>query len=185
MAVTVTNRQSSGLFSTVDTIGVVRNVGLINPSVTSNAQAIGTLVGTNYGTISTSYASGGTVSVSGTVNVRIGGLVGLNNTGNIIASYATTSVNAGTQPDGSAGGLVGENRDTITASYATGTVTGTNTGSTLGESRLVLGGLVGEASYTSSTVINSYCDTQATGQANCIALLTRSATSTAAGYTTA
>ena len=56
------------------------------------------LVGSNSGTIRTSYATG---SVSG--SDRIGGLVGLHSGGSIVASYSTAAVSGAS----SVGGFVG------------------------------------------------------------------------------
>ena len=68
---------NGGLFATVMTGGIVRNVGMVGGSV-SGAIWTGALVGSNMGTISNAYATGsvsGSVSGSGTI---VGGLVGVN-----------------------------------------------------------------------------------------------------------
>ena len=90
----------------------------------------------------------------------VGGLTGYNtHTGKIIASYSSASARRGTGATSStkrAGGLVGVNHyGNITASYATGRVSGiTNTAT---------GGLVGY--QFSGVVTNSYWDETTTGQA--------------------
>ena len=98
---------------------------------------VGGLAGINQGRIDKSHATG---DVSGAQTV--GGLVGDNNNGGMIAaSYATGNVSGSSFR---AGGLVGENYDTIVASYATGDVSGNST----------VGGLVGLNS--GSKLISSY-----------------------------
>ena len=151
----VTSTSSIGLFTTLDTNGVIRNVGLVNPTV-AGRQTTGGLAGTNLGTIVASYVSGGAISANGTA--RMGGLVG-QNAGAIIASYSTASVSAGGY-NGDFGGLVGRNQSSITASYAIGAVTGTGAFTDIG-------GLAGEATHASSAITDSYCGAAA-GQANCI-----------------
>ena len=105
-------------------------------------ERVGGLVGYNGVTITDSYATG---SVEG--DDQVGGLVG-NNDAPITDSYATGSV----EGDSRVGGLVGRQRGTIETSYAVASVTG-NTD---------VGGLVG--SISDSTEIDSYWDTESTGQ---------------------
>ncbi len=124
-----------GLFGVVGTGGTVRNVGLLDESVTGDSE-VGGLVGVNEGTIERSYATG---VVSGTGR-WVGGLVGVNN-GTITQSYTTGAVSGGYY----VGGLVGRNGGTITQSYATRTVGGRGNGE--------YGGLVG---YNSGTITQSY-----------------------------
>ncbi len=100
----------------------IRDVGLIGGSVTGNF-AVGMLVGTNFGDVSGSFATG---TVSGAQ--AVGGLVGSNNF-NLTRSYATGTV---TGAD-SVGGLVGDNTGTVTQSYAGGgAIGGTNVGGLVG-----------------------------------------------------
>ena len=122
--------QNIGLFGTIGSTGVVRNLNLANVSVSANpgfnssivSQWVGTLAGTNAGEISN-------VSVTGQVNggnivgVVAGGLVGQNGmlganmqAGLITESHANVAVtvgNGGPCPGScnfnSAGGLVGAN----------------------------------------------------------------------------
>ena len=91
-----------------------------------------------------------TVDTSGGSGNNTGGLVGLNNTGDVIVSYATGDVTGKTS---SVGGLVGSHRasgSAIVASYSTGGVTA---------SGATPGGLVGQA-QGGATVTNSYWDTE-------------------------
>ncbi|TXT33082.1 MAG: hypothetical protein FD135_5556, partial [Comamonadaceae bacterium] len=135
------NRPSTdfvGLFGIAAYNSTVRNVGLINSSVTGS-NFVGTLVGQNNVTINNAYATG---NVAGSGN-SVGGLVGRNN-GSISNAYATGGVTGSVSH---VGGLVGMNVGSISNAYATGSVTGNNN----------VGGLVG---YNSGGNINN---TYATG----------------------
>ena len=79
----------------------------------------GGLAGRNKGTVRGSYATGSVSSIGVGSGNYIGGLVGWNDSGSILRSYAEGPV----QGDGNAlGGLAGHNSGTVTAAYATGTV---------------------------------------------------------------
>ena len=88
------NLDDGGLFRTIHTTAVVRNVGLINPSVIG-AGGAGALASVNNGTIIASYVQGGSVTSTAN-NAFTGGLVGVMyaTAGSIIASYSTASVSA-------------------------------------------------------------------------------------------
>ncbi|HEX3432370.1 MAG TPA: GLUG motif-containing protein [Rhizomicrobium sp.] len=152
-------------------------------SGTDNTTTVGGLVGANqYGVIERSHASGavscqqvcggllgwagtgagGTPKISasysmGSVtadiagNTLAGGLVGYNELGEVLNSYASGAVSAGY-----AGGLVGQNDNSvahsISRSYATGTVSGSSGGS---------GGFVGFD--RTSTITRSYWDMTTSG----------------------
>ena len=161
------------LFGRTTSSAVLRNVGLVDVNVrSSNVASGGALVGSNYGMITASYATGqvrggyvgglvasnyGTITGSYAAvrvigqNRNVGGLVGTN-TGTITASYATgwTSGDASTD---NVGGLVGTNIGTITASYATGPVSGGT----------APGGLVGT---NTGTITTSSWDTTTSGRTN-------------------
>ena len=156
----------------------------------SGDYSLGGLVGWNQkGTVTNSYATG---SVSGNNNL-VGGLVGENGSlfgknfgGSIMSSYAMGSV-VGVSD---VGGLVGANVGTITSSYATGDVRGTNlyvgglvgaNGSSFGENpegsimssyatgdvkgtNLYVGGLVGW--NNNGTIMNSYATGSVSGEDN-------------------
>ena len=178
MLINLPNRQGVGLFGALDTDGVIRNLGLVNATVTAKA-VVGPLAGLVAGTVESSYATGSvTGSVTGSGN-NVGGLVGsVPAGGRVLRSYTTASVSSsGTSVGGlagflggtikasyaagnisgsgaSVGGLVGEvNRGTVTASYARGEVQGAN----------LVGGLVGRR-RGSATVTDSYWDTETSGQ---------------------
>ena len=115
-----------GLFGYTNSRAKITNLGLLNVNITGRSQT-GSLVGSSYGSITNSYATG---VVSGS-DVNIGGLVG-DNYGTIMSSYAMVAV---TGTGRRAGGLVGWNnsRAMIENSYATGAVSGDS----------FIGGLVG------------------------------------------
>src|SRR6266446_58577 len=138
--------QNVGLFGTIGSTGVVRNVNLANVTVSGlGSQFVGVLAGTNAGTISNVSATGIVQVGSGST---AGGLVGQNlGTGTIAGATvpalaqtcmagqtcASVAVNVGSNSLG--GGLVGSNSGTITNAFATGDVTGavgTNGFTTLG-----------------------------------------------------
>jgi filamentous hemagglutinin family protein len=159
--------------------GALRNVGLLNSSI-SGLSVVGTLAGRSDGSISYSYADGG--SATGSVNL-VGGLVG-QGSGAVNYSYANVAVlgtnsffaassNIGGLIGGAlagssisnsystgsvngstyVGGLVGQNHANITNSFATGAVTSVNPG----------GGFIGD--QLGGTITNSYWDSATTTQA--------------------
>ena len=179
---TVSSRDA-GFFG--DISGTVRDTGVVDIDATGPGVETftGGLAGYSSGTISNSYATG---HVSGTGYT--GGLVGAN-VGTIRNSYSTVNVTSGGTALGYAtGGLVGKNAiNTISNSYATGAVTGTDavgglvglsegystssvstisnsysTGSVFGNTNV--GGLLGKK--VSGTVTNSYWDTTTSGQSS-------------------
>ena len=117
------NRPSTrhvGMFGYVTGSAEIRNVGLIDVDVTGTFD-IGGLVGDNWSTITSCYTTG---EVSG--NADIGGLVGDNN-GEISACYSTADVTGINDADGVGGLVGENSRGTIVACYATGTVTASHT----------------------------------------------------------
>lgn len=165
----------TGLFGAIGAAGTVRNLGLIDESVTSSHAFVGGLVGENSGTVSKSYVSG---TVTG--GAYVGALVGLNGaSGSITESYATGAANG----INDIGGLVGLNGGAIAESYATGTINegrsglgigslvGVNTTGTITQSYAIgvlggggfaVGGLVGAGGGANVTA--SYWDTETTGR---------------------
>ena len=99
----------AGLFGRVFPRGVIKDVGLVNVTVTSEWN-VGSLVGENWGTVSNCYSSGNVTGDS-----RVGGLVGDNwyYRGILSNSYSTGSVTGSTQ----VGGLVGYNKATVSNSF--------------------------------------------------------------------
>jgi len=126
-----------GLFGCLGSTAIVANLGLEAVEIRGE-NYLGGLVGSNSGSVTTSYSSG---SVSGESSV--GGLVGSNG-GSITNCYSSGSV---TGKDG-VGGLVGVSGASITMSYSSGSVSGTDH----------VGGLVGgnggsiATSYSNSSV---------------------------------
>jgi hypothetical protein len=116
----VSDSDEVGLFSVIFSGGEARDFVLANTNVTgqeSDGAKLGALAGENDGTIEGVIVSGA-VSGSGSV----GGLVGQNlgeitNSGSNVAVIASTNV----------GGLVGANAGTISRSWASGTVSATDT----------------------------------------------------------
>lgn len=131
---TVTN-DDVGLFAKIGNLGTVRDIGLLNASVTgTNSLNIGALVGYNEENVLNSYTTG-TVTSLGSTSDDVGGLVG-NNYGFIYQSYAQTNVLGASTNQG---GLVGYNEvgGLTQQSYATGMVNDTLAGAHVG-------GLAGE-----------------------------------------
>ena len=134
-----------GLFGATSSSARIESVFLIDPYVRGNLY-VGALVGSNRGTVTSSYTSGGNVYGFS----YVGGLVGYNY-GTVRAAYSTTAA-GGT--GGPIAGLIGrqDTGATVSASYAAGSVT-----VDFGSSRL---GFVGQVS---GTIENCYWDTNATG----------------------
>ena len=152
-----------GLFGGIATTGAVQNLGLIDVKVTHSGVAVadntmGSLVGTNMGTVDNCYATGAVTGSRGDSRERvftIGGLVGQTRlVGSTISnSHAAVAVSgtgsSGTNDRDRIGGLVGTvtRKSAIIASYATGSV------STGDYSRA--GGLVGSL-WRDGTITSSY-----------------------------
>jgi len=142
-----------GLFRAIGAGGVVRRIGMKNVEVTGDA-GVGGLVGTNDGTVTQSYSTGGV-----TGHRDVGGLVGANR-GTVTQSSANSTVTGSADNSEAIGGLVGLNdAGTIRQSYATGAVSG----------RIHVGGLVGynwAPRFSQAYIIQSYATGAVSGQAN-------------------
>ena len=119
--------------------------GSVTASDTSRG-VIGGLAGRSSGTIVASYAAVAVISAGTSVNDIQGGLVSFTDVdSNIIASYATGTVDGGGNNSNGIGGLVGvgssNGQSTTIASYASGAVNDAN----------VAGGLVGSSGASSIT----------------------------------
>ena len=104
--------------------------------------------------IAASYVRGGTVTLSSITGTT--GIVGGlvgRNRGTIRASYATASVNAGNFANAYGGGLVGRISGKTIASYAAGAVSGG------AGSNSYIGGFAGFIIGSNSAITDSYCDT--------------------------
>ena len=113
---TVTGGPYVGIFGVVGGGGCVEDIGVVNATVTGD-HCVGGLVGRDfYGTVSNSYSTG---SVTG--NHAVGGLAGENDSGTVSRSYSTCKVTG----NSSVGGLVGYiDAGTVSESYSIGNVTG-------------------------------------------------------------
>ena len=115
------NRNWSGLFAALRSSAVVRSLGVANARVRGTGASVGALAGQSWGRIEGAWATG---AVQGGANV--GGLVGRNLTGGVVvASYSKTSADCTGTGSARSGGLTAVNDGTVTASYATGELTGT------------------------------------------------------------
>ena len=131
--------------------GEVKNLGLLNVKVISSAWQAGTLAGPVRGTVTACYADGGSVDTNlGATGVsNTGGLISdLKPQGKVIGSYANVTVTGNGPGVTRAGGLVGRNIGTITASYAAGDVRSNGRGYS--------GGLVGWNHGNGGTITASY-----------------------------
>jgi filamentous hemagglutinin family protein len=127
--------------------GTIRNLGLIDPTV-SGANYVGGLVAyNNYGTIRDCYVSVTDASAAAvSATSYVGGLVGYNNYGTLTDCYSEVSVAASITDNSSlAGGLIGRNKGNVTNCYSTGSVTGKD---------YYVGGLLGYSS--DATISNCY-----------------------------
>jgi len=122
-----------GLFGLVDAGGsFIQDIGMVKAAVIGGS-AVGSLVGSNDGTVRNSFSIGSVTGVDG-----VGGLVG-SNSGTIINSYSSGNVTG----EERVGILAGNSKGAVSNSYSTGNVTGHDD----------VGGLVGE---NSGTVSNSH-----------------------------
>lgn len=165
----------NGLFSEIDSTGVVRHLGIEDVNITG-MMTVGAIAGANSGTIENCYSTGnisGHGTLGGLIGINLGlilssysngiveaygefagGLVGSNWYGTIENSYSTATVSALFV----AGGLSHMNSGTITNSYATGRVTVRET-----DRKEDAGGLIG-VDYDQGIVNNSYWNIQTSGQ---------------------
>jgi YVTN family beta-propeller protein len=169
----------SGLFGSIGTSGIVRDVGITNATISYQSYG-GILAGENNGVVTNSFVTGAVTSqwlaggliawnkgqisnshamvfVQAGSGSKTGGFVGVNDTSGLITqSYASGQVSpvSGTQ-DIRSGGFVGENDGTITKSYATGGVTGPgfygHVGGFVGDNS---GGTIGQSYATGSVTGN-------------------------------
>ena len=167
LTIAVSTKQA-GLFAELGAAGSIQNLGIVGLNVTStnasgsvsNPVQIGALVAEmNGGEIKNCYAldSDGDTDVYGDSGEydSAGGLVGRQDAGSIIGSYANGDADGGEGDRGYAGGLVGrQGGGRIIGSYATGDAVGGDGGNNS------IGGLVGR--QFGGSIIGSY----ATGNAD-------------------
>lgn len=129
--------ENAGIFSTVGTNGVVKDVNIYSGTFTGTTTA-GAVAGKNNGRIEGIVTFGNTVTSNG----NAGGIVGINNNGGAVDDVESTgSVIAGSS-SAVAGGLVGTNDGGLFNSFSDSAVT-VETGVTLDEKNTALGGVVG------------------------------------------
>lgn len=146
------NNTNAGIFSTVGTDGVVKDVNIYSGNFTGTTNA-GAVAGVNNGRIEGIVTFGNTVTVTGK-DGKAGGIVGVNNSGKftddkndgeltngIYDVESTGSVIAGSST-AVAGGLVGTNDGGLANSFSDSAVT-VATGVTLDKDTTALGGVVG------------------------------------------
>jgi len=153
----------AGLFGFVGEGGIIKNITVVNVTVTGCERVVGLvelsegivrsfagigllwvaggLVGYNGGTVSNSYSSG---SVTG--DGEVGGLIG-HNSGTVSNSYSSANVTSHDY----VGGLAGDNSGTVSNSYSSGSVTAGNS----------TGGLAG---FNEGVVSNCFWDMRTSGQ---------------------
>jgi|GEM_PF-1232087 len=166
------NDNFAGLFAYIEYGASVSNMVLEQVNVAGRTY-VGGLAGYSAGEIRDSYVSG---SVTGTGS-SVGGMIGYNDYGTVINSFATANVTGNSY----VGGLVGSNYGEISYAYATGSIMGSGNavgglvGYNNGEinysyamggvtgSGADVGGLVGE---NSGTVSDSFYDLGTTGQSD-------------------
>ena len=167
------NITDQGLFGSLSGAARVEFIGLENANVISGTD-VGILAGDVRGTVYAAYSTGRVDA-----NQRGGGLFGDISGGDVYASWSSATVSAGS---GRAGGLAGHlrgNLGTITASYATGAVSGgADRGGLVGymdEATITAsystgaggsGGLVGTRIGLNDTFPDSYYDRQTSGQSD-------------------
>ena len=140
---TITGESYIGLFGYLAAGSEIRDLGVLDATVTGQDDFVGSVVGFSEGDIVQCYSTG---TVLG--GRWVGGIVG-GNGGSITDSHSTNTVL--TIDWEGAGGLVGANTGNITTSYSTGAVNGT----------WVVGGLAG---YNSGQVNISYSTGASAGQ---------------------
>ncbi|MDM8108458.1 filamentous hemagglutinin N-terminal domain-containing protein [Phascolarctobacterium faecium] len=136
------NTANAGIFDTIGTNGVVKDVNIYSGTFTGTTTA-GAVAGVNNGRIEGIVTFGNTVTVTGDNGnaSNVGGIVGVNNSGGTVDDVESTgSVIAGNS-NAVAGGLVGTNDGGLANSFSDSAVTvGTNV---TGGTSSGLGGVVG------------------------------------------
>lgn len=151
------NTANAGIFDTIGTNGVVKDVNIYSGTFTGSENA-GAVAGVNKGRIEGIVSFGNTVTSNGNAS-NAGGIVGVNNSGNFSKNETTGSTNDGVLTGGIydvestgsviagsstavAGGLVGTNDGGLANSFSDSAVT-VATGVTLDKDTTALGGVVG------------------------------------------
>lgn len=150
----ITGNDYLGLFGELGSGAKIRNVGVVNVSITASGDYTGALAGKNFhGTLSQCYSTG---TISGKESA--GGLAGFNSYGYIINCCSTCAV-SGSGELVHIGGLLGDNSyGTAAQCYSTGIVSSTSNSDS---SIACVGGLVGFNSY--GTVTQCYSTSGVSG----------------------
>ena len=140
------NNTNAGIFSTVGTDGVVKDVNIYSGTFTGTTTA-GAVAGVNNGRIEGIVTFGNTVTVTGN-NGNAGGIVGVNNNGGTVDDVESSGSVIAEGDNVIVGGLVGTNESgaTVNNSYSNSAVTSTS------GTDADLGGVVGVNEGTVSLV---------------------------------
>jgi hypothetical protein len=175
---TIQGKDSLGLFGGLGGTAQIKDLGIVDVSVTGSGNYVGGLTGENGGYVSNCHSTG-TVTVNAIGKAFVGGLVGANYI-RVANCYSSVAVSAA--DSNSVGGLVGMNTGSIVDCNSTGVVSGKDrvgglvgsgasivnrcysTGAVTGKGRV--GGLVGlnEAGIAPGTVGNCYSTGAVTGE---------------------
>ncbi len=143
---TINGLKGNPVFGAASTGATIQNVNMTNVSIESGSfDAVGSLVGSNQGTVANVQASG---SVSAMQNV--GGIIGVNTFSGVVKNSQSAVTVSAWDAESHAGGLIGINGGTVENSSATGDVSTGNK----------VGGLIGlnvgrvKNSFASGTVIS-------------------------------
>jgi hypothetical protein len=121
-----TTADYQGMFGSIDTGGIVKNLGLVGGRV-SGGSRVGGIAGTNRAMVQNCYVTG---NISG--SDFVGGVVGHNNGGTVQNCYTTGNISS-TGSSSVIGGVAGyNNTGTVQNCYATGNVSSTGSSSVIG-----------------------------------------------------
>jgi hypothetical protein len=136
MGLKIGSGNSRGLFSSPGYSSIIKNILLIDVNVNSTGITAGSIAGINYGKLQNCFVSGSVIGAQ-----YVGGIVGMQRSGEILNCYSDVDVNARM---GSAGGISGGVFGRIINSYSRGDVNAGSSG----------GGISGRLS--SGSIINSF-----------------------------
>ena len=144
LSVNQSSSGSVGLFNTIGSSAIVRDISLVNANVrgTGANSDVGALAGTNNGKIESVFITG---NVTGGTDSSVGGLVGYSTSSGAVYEASATGTVTELFAGSYVGGLIGDNAGPLSGSGADETVSG-------GASSYI-GGLVG---YNESTIASSY-----------------------------
>ena len=130
----------AGMFDTVGLGGVVKNLNIVNPTITGNYEYVGSVAAKNRGTIRQLTVTGAQIKSTRETPAYVGGVVGINNGdkgGIFLYSVEYSSFDGAIEGGTYVGGIAGDNRAAlITNTYSVGSIK-----NTLGKS--YIGGIAG------------------------------------------